>query len=170
MGWELEDTCLVGYWAQCAFVNQVQQKVQWGPANLRVGSEVGVLVTKDGDLKIFVDHMEVDCLKGVINVTPKLKLYPVMDIYHTWTSVKLLPWEIEMSMAGKSLSSAKSSVSQNSILQWQLAPSTRVPPSGTKWRTKIGFPWRAWSRSRNGLGKKYIGLALVHHFENGFPI
>ena len=89
MGWQLEDTCLVGYWG-CAYVNGVRKQVQWDPANLRVGSKVGVLVTKEGDLTIFVDEMEVDCLKGVINVTPELKLYPVMDIRDTCTSLKLL--------------------------------------------------------------------------------
>jgi len=63
-GWELEDTCLVGYWTCCAFVNRMRQRVQWDPADLRVGNRVGVLVTNEGDLKIFVDRMEVDCLKG----------------------------------------------------------------------------------------------------------
>ena len=88
-GRRLEDTRLVGYWANCVFVNKVQRKTHWDPATLCVGSKVGVLVTKEGDLKIFVDHMEVDCLKGVINVTPKLELYPVMDLYSTCKSLKL---------------------------------------------------------------------------------
>eukprot|EP00434_Breviolum_minutum_P037025 symbB.v1.2.032816.t1/scaffold3988.1/size46798/1 len=92
-GWELEDTCLVGYWTCCAFVNRMRQRVQWDPADLRVGNRVGVLVTNEGDLKIFVDRMEVDCLKGVINVTPSLTLYPVLDIYNSCTSVELLPSE-----------------------------------------------------------------------------
>ncbi len=43
----------------CAYVNGVRKQVQWDPANLRVGSKVGVLVTKEGDLTIFVDEMEV---------------------------------------------------------------------------------------------------------------
>lgn len=76
---------LVGFFANCAFIKKVQRKTHWDPA-----TRVGVLVTKEGDLKIFVDHMEVDCLKGVINVTPKLELYPVMDLYSACTSLKLL--------------------------------------------------------------------------------
>lgn len=100
-GRRLEDTCLVGYWANCAFVNKVHHKTHWDPATLCVGSKVGVLVTKEGDLKIFVDHMEVDCLKGVINVTPKLELYPVMDLYSTCKSLKLFFWMISMRMADK---------------------------------------------------------------------
>ena len=79
-----------------------------------------VLVSNQGDLKIFVDHMEVDCLKGVIKA--QAQALPCHGHLHflllcgTTSSRELSEHGRQEFGLSFELNPAKSRVSQNSIL------------------------------------------------------
>lgn len=89
--WRWPQSTILGYYGD-AYLEGSHKKIQWSPdaTSLPVGSIVGLLVTNQGDIQVFVDNEEVACLQGVMTLEAETELYPVLDIFNTTRSVELL--------------------------------------------------------------------------------
>merc|ERR1740121_1894968 len=56
--WRMPNTFIVGYWG-CIFLDGVERRNSWHPASLNSGARVGLLVSEEGDLLVFVDERPV---------------------------------------------------------------------------------------------------------------
>jgi len=100
--WRMPSTYMVGYWG-CIFLDGVERRTSWRSDTLAVGSVVGLLVTREGDLLVFVDNHPVVRLANAVPGAATKKLYPVIDVFAATRAITLSqradppppPWCVE---------------------------------------------------------------------------
>ena len=87
--WRIPKTMIIGYWG-CVFLDGCEQRTAWRADSLHPGARVGFLVTRGGDLLIFVDGEAVVRVDGAVE-SQKEPLYPVVDVFAATRVVSMSP-------------------------------------------------------------------------------
>ena len=87
--WRIPKTMVIGYWG-CVFVDGCEQRTAWRADSLHPGARVGFLVTRGGDLLVFVDGEAVVRVDGAVE-SQKEPLYPVVDVFAATRVVSMSP-------------------------------------------------------------------------------
>eukprot|EP00439_Symbiodinium_sp_Y106_P042126 s6859_g5.t1 len=87
--WRIPKTMIIGYWG-CVFLDGCEQRTAWRADSLHPGARVGFLVTRGGDLLIFVDGEAVVRVDGAVE-SQKEPLYPVVDVFAATRVVSMTP-------------------------------------------------------------------------------
>jgi hypothetical protein len=99
--YEIPGTVLVGYGEKIIDGGKWLQS-DWDPKDLKVGDEVGVLVTMEGELVVYLNEEMVICVKSSLGEdaskrrkskagSKKRSLFPVIDLHGRVASVQLVP-------------------------------------------------------------------------------
>jgi len=113
--WRMPNTFMVGYWG-CIFLDGVECRTSWRSDSLVVGSVVGLLVTKEGDILVFVDGHPVVRVAHAVPEGLTKKLYPVADVFAATKAITLSkrgdppppPWCVEAAAASRAAASPRS--------------------------------------------------------------
>mmetsp|Transcript_52976 Transcript_52976/g.133867 ORF Transcript_52976/g.133867 Transcript_52976/m.133867 type:complete len:595 (+) Transcript_52976:86-1870(+) len=101
--WRMPNTFIIGYWG-CIFLDGVERRTNWLPETISIGAHVGLLVSDEGDLLVFVDRKPAVRVEGV-NLAAMEKLYPVVDVFAATRVLTLVleasppapPWDVPTS-------------------------------------------------------------------------
>merc|ERR1712216_596184 len=93
--YEVPDAVLVGYGGNLIDKGK-WTKIPWDPKNLKPEDIVGLLVTDEGDLVLFVNEEQVLCVKTSLGEhrgrgPVKRVLFPLLDLHGRVSAVTLLP-------------------------------------------------------------------------------